>query len=275
MSDDELLEAAPGRHGDRPRSRRTVRPRRSAGASDPVRPEGPGIPDLLPQHERIDRGDRERERDPAERAQAGRGFARRVARAPGGARARPARVRIAEPADDARAREAVALGEQRTRRARGRGTATRCTRPAGTTPSGRRRDTARCGAAPSMPRRSAASWCSRTNEPSVSEQRDQEPGQHVVAEEDPPEPADERWIQRMECGRRLVVAVLRDAKEEVAVPACPEVGEVPEVVQARRVPTSGVRVPVRLEEKEREDRREPDRRAAPEVDVQRGNLHCL
>ena len=100
-------------------------------------------------------------------------------------------------------------------------------------------------------------------------ERHDEPGQQVVAEEDPSEDCDERGVERVERGRGSVVAVLRDPEEEVAVPARPDVREVAELVQARRVPATRVGVSVRLEEEEREDRRDPDRRAAPEVDVQR------
>ena len=90
-----------------------------------------------------------------------------------------------------------------------------------------------------------------------------------MAEEDAPQGCDQSGVQRVECSRRVVVAVLCDAKEEVAVPASPDVGEVAEVVQTRRVPAVGVRMPIGLEEEEGENRRDPDRRAAPEVDVQR------
>src|SRR4051812_11189292 len=73
----------------------------------------------------------------------------------------------------------------------------------------------------------------------------------------------------MERRRRVVVAVLCDAEEEVAVPAGPDVAEVAEVVHAGRVPPVRVRVPVRLEEEESEDGGEPDRSAAPQVDADR------
>ena len=90
-----------------------------------------------------------------------------------------------------------------------------------------------------------------------------------MAEEDAPQCGDQSRVQRVECSGRVVVPVLCDAKEEVAVPASPDVGEVAQVVQTRCVPAVGVRMPIGLEEKEGENRRDPDRRAASEVDVQR------
>src|SRR5258706_9556738 len=90
-----------------------------------------------------------------------------------------------------------------------------------------------------------------------------------MAEEGAAYNCDQRRVERVKCSGRVVVAVLCDPQEEVAVPAGPDVGEVPQVVQPRRVPAPCIRMPVRLEEEEGEDRRDPDRRAAPEVDVQR------
>jgi hypothetical protein len=43
-------------------------------------------------------------------------------------------------------------------------------------------------------------------------------------------------------------------------------------VQAGRVPTIGIRVPVGLEEEQREDRRDPDCRATPQIDAERGRV---
>ena len=102
----------------------------------------------------------------------------------------------------------------------------------------------------------------------TAEQGDDDSGEDVVAEEGTPETSDQSRVERVKCSGRAVVAVLCDVKEEVAVPAGPDVCEVAQVVQPRRVPTVRVRMPIRLEEEEGEDRRDPDRRAAPEVDVE-------
>src|ERR1051326_4722018 len=84
-----------------------------------------------------------------------------------------------------------------------------------------------------------------------------------------PDEPDERGVERSERRRSPVVSVLRDAEEEHAVPARPHVGAVAELMEKGRVPPPGVRLTVRLEPQEREDRREPDRRAAPEEDLDR------
>src|ERR1700751_5814563 len=80
----------------------------------------------------------------------------------------------------------------------------------------------------------------------------------------------EPWIERCERCACVVVPVLGDAHEEDAVPASPDVGCVAEVVDERRIPARGVRMPIRLEPQEREDRRNPDRSAAPEEDAECG-----
>src|SRR5262249_15153423 len=95
-----------------------------------------------------------------------------------------------------------------------------------------------------------------------------DPREHVVTEEDASEQRDEPWVQGVERRRRAVVAVLGDAYEEDAVPACPDVGERPEIVDQRRVPAARPRIAVRLAPVEREHRSEPDEASAPHIDAE-------
>ena len=105
-------------------------------------------------------------------------------------------------------------------------------------------------------------------------QRDEDPGEHVVAEEHAPEQRHRRRVERVEGGRsalRRAVAVLGDAQEPDAVPAGPDVRDRAEVVrQLRVVPDRRPRMAVRHEHEEREQRRRPDRQARPEEDLGRG-----
>ena len=64
-------------------------------------------------------------------------------------------------------------------------------------------------------------------------ERDDDPGQHVVAEEDASQDRDEAGVERAERRACLVVAVLRDADEEHAVPTGPDIRRVAEVVDQR------------------------------------------
>ena len=94
--------------------------------------ERPGVTDLLPEHKGIDSGNRDRYRDPREGSQAvpvvpGQQGECREEREPG----RPGQDR--EPGDEARLREAVALGERECAENE-RGTVTRCRRPGGRGP---------------------------------------------------------------------------------------------------------------------------------------------
>ena len=173
-----------------------------------------------------------------------------------------------EPGDEPRSREAVALGERE--RAEDEQKEQRLAVD-GLEEEGHRKDgevenAAHCAFSTQVLLGKAVQQDERAE---TAEQGDHEPGQDVVAEEGAPQHGDQSRVERVECSGRIVVAVLCDAKEEVAVPAGPDVGEVAQVVQARRVPAIGVRMPIGLEEEEGEDRRDPDRRAAPEVDVQR------
>ena len=102
-------------------------------------------------------------------------------------------------------------------------------------------------------------------------ERNGDPREDVVAEEDSSDDADDRGIQREERrgrSREVLVAVLGDAQEEDAVPARPDVGERAEVAgDGRVVPAGCFGMPVRLEDQEREERSRPDRRATPEEDL--------
>ena len=92
-------------------------------------------------------------------------------------------------------------------------------------------------------------------------ERHEDPGQHVMAEEEPSEQAHSGRVEREEGGRRagqVLVAVLGDAQEEDAVPAGPDVREGAEVTRdGGIVPTAGERMPVRLEDEEREESGQP------------------
>ena len=66
----------------------------------------------------------------------------------------------------------------------------------------------------------------------------------------------------------MLVAVLGDPEEPDAVPARPDVGDRAEVVRhGGIVPARRVGVSARLEDEEREERRRPDRQAAPDEDL--------
>ena len=60
--------------------------------------------------------------------------------------------------------------------------------------------------------------------------------------------------------------MLGDADVPLAVRAGPDVRDVAEVVQERSVEARGIRIPVRLEDEQREERGDPDQAAAPEED---------
>ena len=102
-------------------------------------------------------------------------------------------------------------------------------------------------------------------------ERDDDPGEHVVAEQDASEQADSRRVEREEGRGRageVLVAVLGDPEEPDAVPARPDVGDRTEIVRdGGIVPASGVGVSARLEDEQREERRRPDRQAAPDEDL--------
>ena len=92
-------------------------------------------------------------------------------------------------------------------------------------------------------------------------QRDDDPGEHVVAEQDTSEQADGRRVEREEGRGRageVLVAVLGDPEEPDAVPARPDVGHGTEVVRdGGIVPAGCVGVSARLEGEQREERRQP------------------
>src|SRR6266536_942319 len=99
-------------------------------------------------------------------------------------------------------------------------------------------------------------------------ERDEDPGEYVVAEERTPDHADRAWVERIEGGGRTagrVVAVLRNPQEPDAVPAGPHIRDRAEIVRERRiVPAGRARVAVRDEDEEREERGRPDRGSGPE-----------
>src|SRR5262249_50172528 len=103
------------------------------------------------------------------------------------------------------------------------------------------------------------------------QQRDDDAGEQVVAEERTSEPADKSRIEGIEGGRRArcgVVAVLRDTEEEHAVPAGPDVRDPAQVAgDGGVVPARDIRMVVRLEPREREEGRGPDRGPGPEEEL--------
>ena len=102
-------------------------------------------------------------------------------------------------------------------------------------------------------------------------ERDDDPGEQVVAEKDVSEQADGRRVEREEGRGRageVLVAVLGDAEEPDAVPARPDVRDGAQVVRHRGVvPARRVGVSARFEDEEGEERRNPDRQAAPDEDL--------
>jgi hypothetical protein len=105
-------------------------------------------------------------------------------------------------------------------------------------------------------------------------ERDDDPCEQVVAEEGASEEAHGAGVERVEGGRRaleLAVAVFGDPQEPDAVPTCPDVGHPAEVSRdGRVVPAGRLGVAVRLEDEPGEEGRGPDRRTAPEEDLDRG-----
>ena len=106
-------------------------------------------------------------------------------------------------------------------------------------------------------------------------QRDDDAGGDVVAAERTADAGERQRVERVE-GRGgavldAAVAVLRDAQEPDGIPARPDVRDPAEVARQRRVvPAVGAWVPVRLEDQPGEERRGPDRRAAPGEDLECG-----
>src|SRR4029450_3115424 len=99
-------------------------------------------------------------------------------------------------------------------------------------------------------------------------ERDEDTGEQVVPKQDASQSAGEKWVERIEGGRRLfgpAVTVVCKAKEPDAVPTCPNIDEVAAFVRERGdIPAVGPRVSVRLEDEVGEHDRPPDRRSAPE-----------
>ena len=104
-------------------------------------------------------------------------------------------------------------------------------------------------------------------------ERDEHASEHVVAEEGASEQTDKRGIQRKErLGRRdrMVVPVLGDLEEEDAVPPCPDIRQVPEVVRVvEAVPVLDPRIVVALEDEQREHRGRPNGGSAPGEECRR------
>ena len=93
-----------------------------------------------------------------------------------------------------------------------------------------------------------------------------------MAAEEAPDDSDQGWVERVEGRRALVagvVAVLGDRDEHVTIPACPDVGEYAQVMRSRdhvRTPRDLVGHPV--DEQRGGQRRQPDREAAPQEEIE-------
>ena len=263
----ELPDAGPA--GTKPVPESTERPRRRELTAPGLfgAQEGERIAELPPQVERIEREQRRGSGKP-EQSRAAAGPPREEhERGEQGDPERPG-----QPRKPSRRRR---RGSSRARRTRSSppqraGRATRCRRL-----QGRARERSRGRAPPAVPRRrpgeaSRAGRAARTLRDRRRARSGRRPARSARATRG--RATDEQRVERVERGGRLLhraVAILGDPEEPDAVPASPDVDQESGVAgELRSVPPGNVGMAVRVEGQVRENDGRPDRRPAPQEDVE-------